>query len=188
MRNDIAGAAPLRRGCPSCPTTASAPPPPPTRSTVSTGTGVAPARRPSASRARWSFTTAAQVSGPAQCSGAGTWRGGNQVLQQRVMVNLTGNLTYKILLHLVCFQAAAVLRHAGGEFPFKREFILFPTIHQNQLHMGAFVASLVALVVENPLASTEDVVSIHGSGRSPGRGPGNPLQYSCLENPMDRGA
>ena len=31
-------------------------------------------------------------------------------------------------------------------------------------------------------------VSIPGSGRSPGGGHGNPLQYSCLENPMDRGA
>ena len=29
---------------------------------------------------------------------------------------------------------------------------------------------------------------ISGSGRSPGEGHGNPLQYSCLENPMDRGA
>ena len=29
---------------------------------------------------------------------------------------------------------------------------------------------------------------IPGSGRSPGEGHGNPLQYSCLENPMDRGA
>ena len=33
-----------------------------------------------------------------------------------------------------------------------------------------------------------DVGSIPGSGRSPGAGHGNPLQYSCLENPMDRGA
>ena len=33
-----------------------------------------------------------------------------------------------------------------------------------------------------------DVGSIPGSGRSPGRGHGNPLQYCCLENPMDRGA
>ena len=30
--------------------------------------------------------------------------------------------------------------------------------------------------------------SIPGLGRSPGRGQGNPLQYSCLEDPMDRGA
>ena len=33
-----------------------------------------------------------------------------------------------------------------------------------------------------------DTGSILGSGRSPGGGHGNPLQYSCLENPMDRGA
>ena len=33
-----------------------------------------------------------------------------------------------------------------------------------------------------------DADSIPGSGRSPGGGHGNPLQYSCLENPMDRGA
>ena len=34
---------------------------------------------------------------------------------------------------------------------------------------------------------TKDVGSIPGSGRSPGEGNGNPLQYSCLGNPMDRG-
>ena len=33
-----------------------------------------------------------------------------------------------------------------------------------------------------------DLGSIPGSGRSPGEGSGNPLQYSCLENPMDREA
>ena len=33
-----------------------------------------------------------------------------------------------------------------------------------------------------------DLGSVPGSGRSPGAGHGNPLQYSCLENPMDRGA
>ena len=33
-----------------------------------------------------------------------------------------------------------------------------------------------------------DTGSIPGSGRSPGKGNGNPLQYSCLENPLDRGA
>ena len=33
-----------------------------------------------------------------------------------------------------------------------------------------------------------DASSIAGSGRSPGGGNGNPLQYSCLENPMDRGS
>ena len=52
-------------------------------------------------------------------------------------------------------------------------------------------ASQVALVVKNPPANAgdlRDVGSIPGSGRSHGGGHGNPLQYSCLENPMDRGA
>ena len=35
--------------------------------------------------------------------------------------------------------------------------------------------------------NAEDLRSIPGSGRSPGEGNGNPLQYYCLENPMDRG-
>ena len=43
-------------------------------------------------------------------------------------------------------------------------------------------------VVKNLLASAGDVGSIPGLGRFPGGGKGNPLQYSCLENPMDRGA
>ena len=52
-------------------------------------------------------------------------------------------------------------------------------------------ASQVALVVRYLPANTEvtgDVGSIPGSGRSPGRGNGNPLQYSCPQNPLDRGA
>ena len=37
-------------------------------------------------------------------------------------------------------------------------------------------------------ASAGDIGLIPGLGRSPGEGNGNPLQYSCLENPMERGA
>ena len=48
------------------------------------------------------------------------------------------------------------------------------------------IDSQVALVVKNPPANAEDIVP--GSGSSPGGGHCNPLQYSCLENPMDRGA
>ena len=43
-------------------------------------------------------------------------------------------------------------------------------------------------MVKNPPANTGDVGLIPGSGRSPREGNGNPLQYSCLEKPMDRGA
>ena len=52
-------------------------------------------------------------------------------------------------------------------------------------------ASQVALAVKNPPANTGDIRdmgSIPGSGRSPGEGNGNPLQYYYLENLMDRGA
>ena len=52
-------------------------------------------------------------------------------------------------------------------------------------------APQVALAVKNPPASAgevRDVGSIPGSGRSLGGGHGDPLQYSCLESPMDRGA
>ena len=41
-------------------------------------------------------------------------------------------------------------------------------------------------VVKNPPAKAGDTGSIPDSGRSPGEGNGNPLQYSCLENPTDR--
>ena len=43
-------------------------------------------------------------------------------------------------------------------------------------------------VIKNPLANAGDAGSIPASGRSPGEGNGNPFQYSCLGNPMDRGA
>ena len=49
----------------------------------------------------------------------------------------------------------------------------------------------MALVLESPLASAgrmRDVSLIPGSGRSSGVGNGNPLQYSCLENSMNKGA
>ena len=56
---------------------------------------------------------------------------------------------------------------------------------------GSDGASQVVLVVKNLPASAGDIRdagSIPGLGRSPGGGHGNPLQYSCLQNPMDRGA
>ena len=43
-------------------------------------------------------------------------------------------------------------------------------------------------MVKNLPANTEDAGLTSGSGRSPGEGNGNPLQYSCLGNPLDRGA
>ena len=51
-------------------------------------------------------------------------------------------------------------------------------------------SSQVALVVKNPPANagdTKDMGSVLGLRRSPAEGNGNPLQHSCLENPMNRG-
>ena len=62
--------------------------------------------------------------------------------------------------------------------------VFFPTVRNLQM------ASQVVLVVKNLSATAEDVRRmglIPGSGRSPGRGNDNPLQYSSLENPMNRG-
>ena len=65
--------------------------------------------------------------------------------------------------------------------------IRFITQTQVKIHL----AFHVVLVVKNPPANAGDIRDaglIPGLGRSPGGGNGNPLQYSCLENPMDRGA
>ena len=58
------------------------------------------------------------------------------------------------------------------------------------LILGVWVSQVVLVVKNSPASAGDirDVGSIPGSGRSPGGGRDNPLQCSCLENPMDRGA
>jgi len=58
------------------------------------------------------------------------------------------------------------------------------------VHMCAYgwASQVVKKKKKNPPANAGDMGSIPGSGRSCGGGNGNPLQYSCLENPMDKGA
>ena len=53
--------------------------------------------------------------------------------------------------------------------------------------MGSIVSlvSSVAQLVKNPPAMQDDLGSVPGLGRSPGKGKDYPLQYSCLENSMD---
>ena len=66
---------------------------------------------------------------------------------------------------------SAVMRFPGGS--------LFPSRTNTGFSGGS--------VVKNPMANARDTASVSGSGRSPGEGNDNPFQYSCLENPMDRG-
>ena len=54
--------------------------------------------------------------------------------------------------------------------------------------MPVYGASLVAQLVKNPSAMQETLVQFLGWEDPPGRQHGNPLQYSCLKNPMDREA
>ena len=61
-----------------------------------------------------------------------------------------------------------------------------PPLWNFHLDSGWFVGCQVVLGIKNSPANAGD--KIPGLGRSPGRGHGNPLRYSCLENPMDRGA
>ena len=65
------------------------------------------------------------------------------------------------------------------------------TVFGNRVFKEVIRAPQVALVVNNLPANAGDIGDaglISGSGRSPGGGHGNSLQYSCLEKPMDRGA
>ena len=52
----------------------------------------------------------------------------------------------------------------------------------------SYTASLVIQLVKKSACNAGDPGLIPGSGRFPGEGNGYPLQYSCLENPVDRGA
>jgi len=70
---------------------------------------------------------------------------------------------------------------------FKNEIILQGLLLKTTLPISrSSGTSLVAQMVKNRPAMPGDPSSIPGLGRSPGEGNGNPLQYSCLENPMDK--
>ena len=55
-------------------------------------------------------------------------------------------------------------------------------------HISIFYGFPGGLIVNSPLANAENTGLISGSGKSPGEGNGNPLQYSCLGNPINKGA
>ena len=65
-------------------------------------------------------------------------------------------------------------------------YITFKCMHRKAFKNMGFPVSSHGK--KKSVCNAGDVGSTPGSGRSPGEGNGNPLQYSCLENPMDRGA
>ena len=70
------------------------------------------------------------------------------------------------------------------------EFIYSVNIHLNKVltSFNKVGTSLVSQTVKESAYTAGDLGLFSGSGRSPGEGNGNPLQYSCLKNPMDGGA
>ena len=79
---------------------------------------------------------------------------------------------------------------SSEEAPNIRPCLEMPCSVQQAL-LSTYSIYQVVLVVKNPPVNVEDVRDmglIPGSGRSSGGGYGSPVQYSCLENPMDRGA
>ena len=79
-------------------------------------------------------------------------------------------------------------------FSVLREMVKLPSIDRvcHRVSMCVYVCIFICMysyvVVKNPPGNAGDVGLIPGPRRSPEVGNGNPLQYSCLENPMDRGA
>ena len=98
-------------------------------------------------------------------------------------------------LSLACRQLSSLCACLCPSFPSSQgHWSCWTRTHTNDLisiRWALQYTTMVAQVVKNRLANAgdkRDSGSIPGSGRSPGGGNGNPLQHSCLENPMDRGA
>ena len=81
-----------------------------------------------------------------------------------------------------------------GKIPWRRAWQPIPVFLPGKSHGQRSLAGYSSWgfpggsVVKNPLVNTGDMGLIPGSGRSPGEGNGNPFQYFCWDNPMDRGA
>ena len=71
--------------------------------------------------------------------------------------------------------------------PFDQAISLQMLFNEIVIHSMRFGRTSSSSGVKNLTANTRDVGLIPGSGISPGEGNGNPLWYSCLGNPMDRG-
>ena len=100
-----------------------------------------------------------------------------------------------LLLPTLHIARVLLLKSKLGDFP-SSPVVKTPSFHCKRISGRETIhkiphASQLALAVKNPppnAGDIGDVGSVPGLGRSPGGGNSNPLQYSCLENPMDRGA
>ena len=89
------------------------------------------------------------------------------------------------------FEVDPTCSHKGNQVNHYLSKMQELTIQLNNIHIHIYIYKQVVLVVKNLLVNAGDARVtglIPRSGRSPGEGNGNPLQYSCLENFMERGA
>ena len=86
--------------------------------------------------------------------------------------------------HLSCFHVAATVGSAGMNIGIHVSFSVF--ISSGYIPRSGTAGSHGGSEVKASVYNAGDVGSIPGSGRSPGEGNGNPLQYSCLETPMEK--
>ena len=98
---------------------------------------------------------------------------------------LYANKKQQVALHPVNFR---LLNNIQREIQQAKERLQLKRIQQAYLFLNQDLGFSGVSVVKNPPANAGDADLIPGSGRSPGEGNGNPLQYSCLENSMDGGA
>ena len=106
----------------------------------------------------------------------------------RISKYFTSQISFKIIASGIYFVSfiffnIRVIFHIYGELTPKYIFCIPKKNISTKIR-----ASHVVQVVKNPPASAGDICSIPGSGKPPGEGKGYILQYSCLEDPMDRGA
>ena len=96
--------------------------------------------------------------------------------------------------HISLSESASWELCSSDAYKWKTHTYIYIHIPRTYIHLFIYmyiysrVASLVVQRVKKLPVNAGDPGSIPGSGRSPRKGNGNPFQYSCLENPMDRGA
>ena len=119
------------------------------------------------------------------------WDNVNILLYQILhsMMILIWNSCHMIFLlqsSLLLFLVAILLWEKAVPFPYLLVYIIVNSRNPNIL--VNLLYNLLSLVGKESACNSGDLGLIPGLGRSPGEGHGNPLQYSCLENPMDRGS
>ena len=96
-------------------------------------------------------------------------------------------LSQYIKIHLTLFNSYKIFHKMNDSIRYHR--LTSPNSWALTMHPGTYTLGFSDdSVVKNPPANAGEAGLIPESGRSPGEGNGNPLQYSCLENSMDKGA